>query len=265
MRQKWIILLSKSRGGVDKIPKAFLNSIEPDQASVKTAETTATDFFNLRQAKSSSKSDEQPRREEAAAAPAQSLLFKKLLGKSSNSKRSSFKSSHSISSQLEQTNLIRMPSNKDLNESTSAFQSNISETFDFDQHNVGAKKPTQPQIQTHITADVAAAPVLGGKSSKQMLSTLIELRRELKTESEDRNLKIEKIDKKIAEMLAQFADFNCLSMGLNKSASSVSVSRSRKSNLSISGGAADLPKTDASALLVKKDYLPITYLSSTTR
>ena len=263
MRQKWIILLSKSRGGVDKIPKAFLNSIEPDQASVKTAETTATDFFNLRQAKSSSKSDEQPRREEAAAAPAQSLLFKKLLGKSSNSKRSSFKSSHSISSQLEQTNLIRMPSNKDLNESTSAFQSNISETFDFDQHNVGAKKPTPPQIQ----ADVAAAPVvLGGKSSKQMLSTLIELRRELKTESEDRNLKIEKIDKKIAEMLAQFADFNCLSMGLNKSASSVSVSRSRKSNLSISGGAAaDLPKTDASSLLVKKDYLPITYLSSTTR
>ena len=33
VRQKWIILLAKAKGGVDKIPKAFLNGHETDQVS----------------------------------------------------------------------------------------------------------------------------------------------------------------------------------------------------------------------------------------
>jgi hypothetical protein len=174
IRQKWIILLSKSQGGIDKIPKAFLNSLDSDQTLTpnKSNETSAK------------KLDEQK---------------KKLM-----KKRSSFKSSTSISSQIEQNNLLRMPSSKEFNV----------DSFDFEQHSRKSSKNDDGL----------------NRNPMQFLYTLIELRKELKIENENMNIKIEKIDRKISEMLNGI--FSSQS-NLNKSSTTLMTMKPRKSTLSI--------------------------------
>ena len=174
IRQKWIILLSKSQGGIEKIPKAFLNSLDSDPTvtPIKSNET------NIK------KQDEQQKR-----------LIKK---------RSSYKSSTSIASQIEQNNLLRMPSSKEFNV----------DSFDFELH---SRKSSRNDDGLN-------------RNPMQFLYTLIELRKELKIENENMNTKIEKIDRKISEMLNGI--FSSQS-NLNKSSTTLATMKPRKSTLSI--------------------------------
>lgn len=158
VRQKWIILLSKAKGGVEKIPKAFLNSLD------STTTTTNSAPKSLIAAATST----------ALAIPSLTSEFQSTKLKIPGKKQSSFKSPNS--QQIEENNLIRMPSSRDLDEISTNVNDAAEAYFEiFDQHETNAVK--QQRFQSN---------------PKQILGTLIELRRELKNENESMNAKIEK-------------------------------------------------------------------------
>lgn len=186
VRQKWVILLSKAKGGVYNIPKAFVNH-ETDSNLLRRSPSTLSMIKQVEAEAEANQPDAQPQQASKLQLKVPSNLLAPTIYKSTSN----------------YTEKISLRSTNKLNESATLgnFQ-NLDESggFQLDIDNL----EFESTIKTSRNDDGF------NRNPQKLLSTLIECRQDLKTEIEKFNSKITKIDKKIIEILQILATTNQL-------------------------------------------------------
>ncbi len=155
VKQKWSILLSKAKGGVENLPKAFLCSMDQ-------TESISSNLNDRTKLISKSSAEE----------------ISKIPNDNSNIKQQQ-KQSPSSAQFIDKTT----PAKKDSLDESQGFK-----IIDYD-HSVKSAS-----VVLLDEEDVA-------KNPKKLLNSLIEMRQDLKSQIENTNIKMSKIDKKITEVL----------------------------------------------------------------
>ena len=176
VRQKWVILLSKAKGGVYNIPRAFLNHeadsniLRKSPSSLSIARPIESELTQLK------------------LEPSQSQLnLQQPVGSASTS---NFLTPTIYKSTSNYAEKISLKSSNKLNESS---------TLGLDES--GGFQLDIDNLEFESTVKTSRNDDGFNRNPQKLLSTLIECRQDLKTEIEKFNSKITKIDKKIIEIL----------------------------------------------------------------
>ena len=176
VRQKWSILLSKAKGGVENIPKAFLCSLEAHE-SVSSNLSHEVDLISL---KKGDLDDEAKKK----SPPAQKQLGSS--GSSSNKEKAPaiYKST---SNEAELLSLRSKTSESVAGLATDHLDESLGFLLDADyERSTKSSRNTDDGFSKH---------------PRQLLSSLIDCRHDLKAEIEAMNGKMSRVDKKISEIL----------------------------------------------------------------
>ena len=177
VKQKWSILLSKAKGGVENLPKAFLCSMDQ-------TESISSNLNDRTKLISKSSAEE----------------ISKISVDSSNNKLQHQKIQSSSSNQF-----------NDKPSSSQTKKDSLDESFGF---------KTTTDYDHSVKSAAAAAALLDDedvtKNPKKLLNSLIEMRQDLKSQIENTNIKMSKIDKKITEVLQFMVSSGGLSNNTNR-------------------------------------------------
>lgn len=197
VKQKWNILLSKAKGGVENIPKAFLTCTNELSESVPSSmnidggglENTGQEIRSAEHNSAIRKKPSFKATHVSGEIPSLSISTSKL--------QSTSKSDNEKSDTKEEKNVFLHPNScllhktESLRSRASSNQLDESQGFFLDLDNIDLERSTK---SSRFDDGLNRNP-------SQLLRSLIDYRQELKIEIESLNTKISKIDKKISELL----------------------------------------------------------------